>query len=119
MTTTKRKLPIGGVQTFSIVRKEYDVYVDKTKHIYNMATRYRTVFLARPRRFGKSLLCSTLSSLFRGEKAYFDGLAISKTNWQWKEHPVIYIDFGSGNYTENGVELLKAKINNLLKNHQV
>jgi len=76
----KRKLPIGGIQTFNELRKEYDVYVDKTLHIYNMATRYKTVFLSRPRRFGKSLLCSTIASLFRNEKELFDELAISKSD---------------------------------------
>jgi len=55
----KRKLPIGGVQTFSDLREHYDVYIDKTMHIYEMASRYKAVFLSRPRRFGKSLLCST------------------------------------------------------------
>ena len=73
----KRKLPIGGVQTFKDLRREYDVYIDKTMRIYEMASRYKAVFLSRPRRSGKSLLCSTLESLFRGEKEYFDGLLIS------------------------------------------
>ncbi|MDR3012494.1 MAG: AAA family ATPase, partial [Chitinispirillales bacterium] len=77
----RRKLPIGGVQTFGRLRKEYDVYVDKTMHVYNLASRYQTVFLSRPRRFGKSLLCSTIASLFRGEKELFDGLAIAQTDW--------------------------------------
>ncbi|MCL2155242.1 MAG: ATP-binding protein [Leptospirales bacterium] len=111
----KRKLPIGGVQTFSTVRKEYDVYVDKTMFIYNMATRYRSVFLARPRRFGKSLLCSTISSLFRNQKEYFEDLAISKTDWQWKEHPVIHLSLGAGNFTDNGIDVLKLQLNSQLK----
>ena len=97
----RRKLPVGGVQVFSNLRREYDVYVDKTMHIYNMATRYKTVFLSRPRRFGKSILCSTIESLFSNQKELFEGLAILNTDWEWKEHPVIYIDLGSGNYTEN------------------
>ena len=112
----RRKLPIGGVQTFSRLRKEYDVYVDKTLHIYNMASMYQTVFLSRPRRFGKSLLCSTIASLFRNEKELFEGLAISKTDWKWNAHPVIYIDLSAANYTEDGVETLKAKINSQLSN---
>jgi len=111
----KRKLPIGGVQTFSTVRREYDVYVDKTMFIYNMATRYRAVFLARPRRFGKSLLCSTIESLFRAQKEYFEDLAISKTDWQWKEHPVIHLSLGAGDFTDNGVEALTAQLNSQLE----
>ena len=110
----RRKLPIGGVQTFSVLRKEYDVYVDKTMHIYNMASRYKAVFLSRPRRFGKSLLCSTIESLFRSEKELFHGLAISKTCWEWKPHPVIYIDLSAENYTEDGVERLNITLNRQL-----
>ena len=110
----RRKLPVGGVQTFSILRKEYDVYVDKTMHIYNMASRYRAVFLSRPRRFGKSLLCSTIASLFRDEKELFDKLAISRTDWEWKTHPVIYIDLSAENYTENGVDKLNITLNRQL-----
>ena len=113
---TRRRLPIGGVQVFSTLRKEYDVYVDKTMHIYEMAQarRYQTVFLARPRRFGKSLLCSTIESLFRCEKELFEGLAISKTDWIWQEHPVIHLSFGSGDFTDNGVETLIDTINRQL-----
>ncbi|MCL2806334.1 MAG: AAA family ATPase, partial [Treponema sp.] len=113
----KRKLPIGGIQTFSEVRKDYDVYIDKTKHIYELASRYKAVFLSRPRRFGKSLLCSTIEALFKGQKELFTGLAVSKTEWEWKEHPVIYIDLGSGNFTENdGIDALKTKLNFQLNN---
>ncbi|MDR3001920.1 MAG: ATP-binding protein [Fibromonadaceae bacterium] len=67
---TARKLP-SGVQTFSQVRLDYDVYVDKTLHIYNMVNNYKVAFLSRPRRFGKSLTCSTLESLFANEKKLF------------------------------------------------
>ncbi|MCL2832067.1 MAG: ATP-binding protein [Treponema sp.] len=112
----RRKLPIGGVQVFSTLRREYDVYVDKTMHIYNMAARYRTVFLSRPRRFGKSLLCSTIESLFKNQKELFDGLAISNTDWEWKTFPVIYIDLGAGDYTsDDGVTALKARLDFAIK----
>ena len=108
---TKRKLPISGVQTFSKIRNEYDVYVDKTKHIYEMASRYTSVFLSRPRRFGKSLLCSTIEALFKGQKYLFTGLAVGKTNWEWKEHPVIHLGFGADDFTKDGVEALIGTIN--------
>ena len=119
----KRKLPIGGVQTFSILRKNYDVYVDKTMFIYEMASRYKTVFLSRPRRFGKSLLCSTMESLFSNHNELFEGLKISKTDWEWKTHPVIHLGLGTGNYTENGVEKLvstiKEQLDNVCKNYDI
>jgi len=110
-----RKLPIGGVQTFSKVREEYDVYVDKTMHIYDIASRYTTVFLARPRRFGKSLLCSTIKSLFCAEKELFEGLAIIETDWKWKAHPVIHLDLSTGDYTSNGSDNLVVNLNRQLK----
>ena len=110
----RRKLPIGGVQTFSELRREYDVYVDKTTHVYEIASRYKTVFLARPRRFGKSLMCSTIASLFRGEKDLFDGLAIANTDWEWKPHPVIHLALGAGDFTDNGVNVLISTLNTQL-----
>jgi len=110
----KRKLPIGGVQTFSDLRRDYDVYVDKTMHIYEFATRYKAVFLARPRRFGKSLLCSTIESLFRGEKELFEGLYISETDWEWKEHPIIHFEFGGNDYTVDGVDVLVKSVDEQL-----
>jgi len=114
----KRKLPIGGIQTFNELRKDYAVYVDKTQHIYNMASRYKVVFLARPRRFGKSVLCSTIASLFRNEKEVFEGLAISKTDWDWNPHPVIRIDLSGENFTveknDMGVVALIKVINQQL-----
>ena len=110
----KRKLPIGGVQTFSKLRKEYSVYVDKTAHIYEIASRYEAVFLARPRRFGKSLLCSTIESLFRNEKEFFEGLAISTTDWEWKEYPIVHLELAAADYTVDGVERLIASINRQL-----
>ena len=121
----RRKLPIGGVQTFDEIRKEYDVYVDKTMHIYEMAQarRYKTVFLARPRRFGKSLLCSTIEMLFRCQKELFEGLAISKTDWKWQEHPVIHLSLGSGNFTDGGfgklTKMLNEQLDNTAKNYDV
>ena len=111
---TKRKLPIGGIQTFSELRRDYDVYVDKTMHIYDIASNYKTAFLARPRRFGKSLLCSMIGSLFRCEKEYFEGLAILETDWEWKEYPVIQLELGAENYTQDGRERLISIIDSQL-----
>ncbi|WP_067092190.1 ATP-binding protein, partial [Methanobrevibacter curvatus] len=92
-----QKLPVG-IQTFSEIREEGYVYVDKTKYIHKMTTRGKPYFLSRPRRFGKSLLISTLKELFEGNKELFKNLYIYD-KWDWnKKYPVIKIDFGSMAY---------------------
>ncbi len=85
-----RKLPIS-VQDFEVLRSQNYMYVDKTLHIYNLVDTGKAFFLARPRRFGKSLLCSTLKYLFLGNRTLFTGLWIDQSDWTWKEHPVIHI----------------------------
>lgn len=86
-----RKYPIG-IQTFSeIIRKGY-VYVDKTDLVWQLQDYAKYIFLSRPRRFGKSLLTSTLESYFRGEKELFEGLKIMQMEKEWKQHPVIHLD---------------------------
>jgi hypothetical protein len=91
-----KKLPLG-LQTFSELREENYVYIDKTEHIYRLIQTKHT-FFARPRRFGKSILCSTLASLFQGKKELFEDLWITKnTDYTFPVHPVIYIDFGEIN----------------------
>ena len=72
------------------------VYVDKTMYLYKLLTSgSRYFFLSRPRRFGKSLTLSTLKAIFEGRKELFDGLYIGQTDYEFKKHPVIHIDFGS------------------------
>ncbi|MGP8322210.1 MAG: AAA family ATPase [Methanosarcinaceae archaeon] len=86
-------LPVG-VQNFEEMIKGNFVYVDKTRYIYEMVRIPQAFyFLSRPRRFGKSLLVSTLKALFEGKKELFKGLWIEKADWQWKKHPVVLIDF--------------------------
>jgi len=95
----RKKLPIG-IQTFRDIRdpKENYVYIDKTGIAYQMIENGKYYFLSRPRRFGKSLLLSTLSEIFKGNKEYFEGLYIYD-KWNWEESfPVILINLGSGNY---------------------
>ncbi|MGA1870338.1 MAG: AAA family ATPase [bacterium] len=86
-----QKLPLG-IQTFSEIITENYLYVDKTQYIYSLITSGKVYFLSRPRRFGKSLLISTLEALFRGEKALFKKLWIYD-KWDFKEYPVIKLDF--------------------------
>lgn len=85
------KFPIG-IQDFPLMRKEGFLYVDKTEWIYRMMTTGVSYFLTRPRRFGKSLLVSTLESLFKGDREFFDGLWINSSDYEWKEFPVIRLD---------------------------
>ena len=86
-----RRYPVG-IQTFSeIIRGGY-VYVDKTDLVWQLAHYAKYVFLSRPRRFGQSLLTSTLESYFQGEKELFDGLKIMPLEQDWTEHPVIWLD---------------------------
>jgi len=92
-----QKLPVGR-QNFKQIRENNYLYVDKTKYIHEMINRGDINFLSRPRRFGKSLLVSTLKELFQGNKSIFKNLYIYD-KWKWdKVCPVILLDFGGGNY---------------------
>ena len=93
-----RYLPIG-IQTFEELRTKYYIYVDKTAFVDSLVRSGKPYFLSRPRRFGKSLFLSTLRSYFEGRKDLFEGLAISKTETEWKEYPVFYFDFNVGDFT--------------------
>ena len=89
-----QKLPIG-IQTFSEIQEENYVYVDKTKYVHKLVTQGKGYFLSRPRRFGKSLLLTTIEELFKGNKGLFKGLYIYD-NWPLEEkHPIIHLDFGT------------------------
>lgn len=90
-----------GMQTFSEIREEDFFYVDKTEYIYRMThTSGKYFFLARPRRFGKSLLVSTMQSYFEGKKDLFKGLAIDKLEKEWTEYPVLHFDMSGGKHME-------------------
>jgi hypothetical protein len=105
----KQKLPVG-LQDFTKIRKGGYVYVDKTAHIHKLLTGSGEIFfLSRPRRFGKSLLCSTLAAIFEGRRDLFSGLAIDGLAWEWNRHPVIRIDLNPGRY-EDGVAALDAQL---------
>ncbi|GHV67141.1 ATPase AAA [Bacteroidia bacterium] len=89
-----KKLPIG-VQSFEDLRSNDYLYVDKTEDIYRLVTSSKIVFLSRPRRFGKSLLVSTLGELYEGNKSLFEGLYIYD-KWDWtQQYPIIRIDWTS------------------------
>ncbi len=94
------KYPVG-VQSFEKLITERYVYVDKTDLVYRLAQQ-NVCFLSRPRRFGKSLLISTLEAYFSGKKDLFKGLKIDKLENEWTEYPVLRFDFARGNYTKDG-----------------
>ncbi len=96
----KRFLPIG-IQDFEDLRNRGCIYVDKTDLVYKLVTEGKPYFLSRPRRFGKSLLLSTLEYYFEGKKDLFTGLAIEKLEKDWTKYPVIKISFGRSSYETN------------------
>ncbi|MGM9760487.1 MAG: AAA family ATPase, partial [Parabacteroides sp.] len=105
------KYPIG-IQSFDQIRNEGYVYVDKTALIYQLVTTGKIYFLSRPRRFGKSLLISTLEHYFLGHKELFKGLAIEELEQDWLEYPVFHVDFNGTDFTRTGT--LETKIHVLL-----
>lgn len=92
-----RKLPIG-IQSFEFLRSEGYLYVDKTALVYRLATMGKPYFLSRPRRFGKSLLLSTLEAYFEGKRELFEGLAIEQLEQNWYEYPVLHLDLNAERY---------------------
>ncbi|MGB1242590.1 MAG: AAA family ATPase, partial [Chitinophagales bacterium] len=107
-----QKLPLSQSSFEKIISKEM-LYVDKTRQILSLLNRGDYLFLSRPRRFGKSLLVSTLKSLFEGKKDLFKGLYI-EDKWEWKEYPVIRMDFSALDYLED-VDTLKEDLVSFLE----
>ena len=96
----ERLFPIG-IQTFEKIREDNYAYVDKTAQVYRLTHVSSTYFfLSRPRRFGKSLLISTLESYFEGRRELFEGLAIAELEKDWKSYPVLHLDLTGTNYHE-------------------
>ena len=91
------KYPIG-IQDFESLRKDNYLYVDKTRIIHNLVSKGRSYFLGRPRRFGKSLLISTLKAYFEGKKELFHGLAMEQLEQEWRVHPVLRLDLNTEKY---------------------
>ncbi len=109
----ERKYPIG-IQTFSEIRKGGYVYIDKTDLVWNLAHEAKYIFLSRPRRFGKSLLTTTLDSYFQGCKDLFEGLKIMALEKEWESYPVIHLDL-SVTKAETTVEGLRNVLMRLLE----
>ena len=107
------KLYPVGIQNFESLRKDGFFYVDKTALMHRLVTTGRYYFLSRPRRFGKSLLISTLEAYFQGKKELFEGLAVAELEKAWKQHPVFHIDLNIGKY--DSPESLDAMLNRSLE----
>ena len=106
------KYPIG-IQTFEQIINEGYVYVDKTALVYSLANNGKIYFLSRPRRFGKSLLVSTLENYFLGNKELFKGLAIEELETEWKKYPIFHVDFNGDDFAEKGA--LKKRITSYIR----
>ena len=112
MMAPTRKFPIG-IQDFEKIRTGNYLYIDKTEQIYRLATEGSYYFLSRPRRFGKSLLITTLKALFLGKRELFKGLAIDgKDDWDWAVHPVLHLDLNTNKYDQ--AEVLEYKLDESL-----
>ena len=109
------KYPIG-IQDFEKIINGGYTYVDKTALVYRLVTEGKIYFLSRPRRFGKSLLVSTLEAYFKGRKELFKGLAIDELETEWAEYPVFHIDFNGENFTRPNV--LEEVIENFLSDQE-
>ena len=123
---TKRKYPVG-IQSFESLRKDGYLYIDKTPLIYKMITEGKPYFLSRPRRFGKSLLVSTLAAVFEGRRDLFEAftteqgieqpqLFIATTDWKWEKYPVLRFDFSAGDLST--IEQLDTLISETLKGYE-
>ena len=121
----KRKYPVG-IQSFETIRKDGYLYVDKTPLVYKMITEGKPYFLSRPRRFGKSLLISTLQAVFEGRRDLFEAftteqgveqpqLFIATTDWKWEKYPVLRFDFSKD---VSSIEKLEKLISETLSNYE-
>ena len=103
-----------GIQSFEDLRKRGSVYVDKTDYVYRLVKSYtKSYFLARPRRFGKSLMCNTLRAYFEGKKELFEGLKISQWEKDWVKYPVFYLPLASGDFSKENA--IRNRLSNALE----
>ncbi len=101
-----------GIQDFEDLRNDGYVYVDKTAIIHQLASMGKYYFLSRPRRFGKTLLLSAMKAYFEGKKELFKGLAIERLEQDWKQYPVLHVNFVSGTF--DTLQNLESKLNTIL-----
>ena len=101
-----------GIQNFESLRKDGYFYIDKTALIYQLVQTGRYYFLSRPRRFGKSLLLSTLEAYFEGKKELFEGLDIEKSEEKWTKYPVLHLDLNAKKFdtTDDLIRLIDRQL---------
>ncbi len=116
-TKRLKRLPVG-IQTFEKIRENDMLYIDKTEYIWNMIHLGSYIFLSRPRRFGKSLLVSTLQAYFEGRKDLFKGLFIETVEKEWTEYPVLRFDMSTAKHC-NKEELLLELSNKLTRYEEI
>ena len=114
-TKRLKRLPVG-IQTFSNIIEDDMLYIDKTEYIWNMIHLSKYIFLSRPRRFGKSLLLSTLQAYFEGRKDLFKGLFIETVEKEWTEYPLLRFDMSMGKHMEK--EQLERYLLNILEENE-
>ncbi|MGM9777454.1 MAG: AAA family ATPase [Prevotella sp.] len=114
-TKPLKPLPVG-IQTFSEVISRGMLYIDKTEYVYKMTKLSKYIFLSRPRRFGKSLLVSTLQSYFEGRKELFKGLAIEQLEQEWEKYPVLRFDMSTAKHCNK--EELEEYLSNMLRREE-
>jgi len=117
MMEQPRRFPIG-IQTFEKIIEGNYAYVDKTARVYRLANYGNCFFLSRPRRFGKSLLVSTLYAYFMGQKELFKGLAMEQLETKWEQYPVLWLDLNVGDYSGLGTEALIDKLDTFLQENE-
>ncbi len=120
MNKKLKNLPIGISDFESIINEGY-LYIDKTDRIYELISGGKYYFLSRPRRFGKSLIISTLYNIFRGKKELFKGLYIYNSDYDWEEYPVIVLDFNGISNASSKIleEDIKIALNRILKQEEI
>ena len=111
----ERKYPVG-IQTFSEIIRRRCVYVDKTDLVWQLADYAKYIFLSRPRRFGKSLLSSTLHSYFAGERELFEGLKIMQLEKEWRQYPVLHFDLSGAKHMP--VQEVRNELGRLMEEYE-
>ncbi|MBF5059849.1 hypothetical protein NEPTK9_001368 [Candidatus Neptunochlamydia vexilliferae] len=115
-----KKLPIGLQSISEVIEGDY-VYIDKTQFAYNLIEQGKHYFIARPRRFGKSLFLNTLKEILKGNKELFKECAIASSSYKWKQYPVVHLDFSkiANNQPDQLKSALQTRLEIIAKKHAV